>query len=100
GGGRRPRSSPRAGTAAPDPRGRRRRRLCRRPVPPARRPLVKTATLDPAAPIETARLTLRPFDMGDLPAIHDLFGREDVCRYLLWDAMDLDQARALLERRV
>jgi len=61
---------------------------------------VKTATLDPAAPIETARLTLRPFEMGDLEALHDLFGREDVCRYLLWDAMDLDQARALLERRV
>ena len=61
---------------------------------------MRTATLDPAAPIRTARLILRPFEMSDLPAVSDLFGRDDVCRYLLWDPMNLDEARALLERRV
>ena len=29
-----------------------------------------------------------------------MFGREDVCRYLPWTPMDLDQARAKLEGRV
>ena len=29
-----------------------------------------------------------------------MFGREDVCRYLPWTPMDLDQARAKLEQRV
>jgi len=28
-----------------------------------------------------------------------MFGREDVCRYLPWPPMDLDQARAKLEQR-
>jgi RimJ/RimL family protein N-acetyltransferase len=56
--------------------------------------------LAPAYPLTTARLTLRPYTMDDLPALHDLFGREDVCRYLRWEPMDLDAARDLLERRV
>ena len=29
-----------------------------------------------------------------------MFGREDVCRYLPWMAMDVDQARAKLEQRL
>ena len=29
-----------------------------------------------------------------------MFGREDVCRYLPWPPMDLDQVRAKLEQRV
>lgn len=56
--------------------------------------------LEPVYPLKTARMILRPYEMGDLAALHDLFGREDVCRYLMWEPMDLDQARALLERRV
>jgi RimJ/RimL family protein N-acetyltransferase len=55
---------------------------------------------EPSYPCATARLTLRPYEEGDLTALHDMFGRADVCRYLLWEPMDLDQARALLERRV
>ena len=51
-------------------------------------------------PLRTARLTLRPYELGDLEAIHDLFGRADVCRYLAWEAMDIGQARAKLEQRV
>lgn len=51
-------------------------------------------------PLVTARLLLRPYEAGDLGAIHDMFSREDVCRYLPWEPMDLDQARAKLQQRV
>jgi RimJ/RimL family protein N-acetyltransferase len=54
----------------------------------------------PSLPLTTQRLTLRPYEAGDLPALHDLFGRADVSRYLMWEPMDLDQARELLDRRV
>jgi len=53
-----------------------------------------------SSPLRTARMTLRPYESGDLTALHDMFGREDVCRYLPWEPMDLDQARAKLEQRV
>jgi RimJ/RimL family protein N-acetyltransferase len=56
--------------------------------------------LEPSYPFRTERMTLRPYEMGDLAALHDLFGREDVSRYLIWDPMDIDQARAKLEQRV
>ena len=45
-------------------------------------------------------MTLRPYEMGDLAGLHDMYGREDVCRYLPWEMMDVDQARAKLEQRV
>jgi RimJ/RimL family protein N-acetyltransferase len=51
-------------------------------------------------PLTTARLTLRPYEAGDLGAIHDMFSREDVCRYLPWPPMDVEQARAKVEQRV
>ena len=51
-------------------------------------------------PLTTARLTLRPYEAGDFEAIHDLFSREDVCRYLPWEPMDRDQARAKLVQRL
>jgi RimJ/RimL family protein N-acetyltransferase len=54
----------------------------------------------PRYPLTTARLTLRPYERADLAALHDLFGRADVSRYLNWEPMDLVQAGALLERRV
>ena len=56
--------------------------------------------LELAHPVRTARLNLRPYETGDLEAIHDLFSREDVCRYLIWEPMSLDEARAKLEQRV
>jgi RimJ/RimL family protein N-acetyltransferase len=58
-----------------------------------------TAQLVPTEPLRTARLTLRPFEMSDLDAYSDLMGREDVCRYLIWGPMTLDQARQKLEVR-
>src|SRR5436190_12439997 len=56
--------------------------------------------LEPSFPLSTARMTLRPYEIGDLEAVHDLFGREDVSRYLYWEPMDMEAARALLERRM
>ena len=56
--------------------------------------------LVPTWPLHTERLTLRPYTSDDLAALHGLFGREDVCRYLNWEPMDVDAARDLLERRV
>jgi RimJ/RimL family protein N-acetyltransferase len=69
-------------------------------------PAVATATRyraavpTPTYPLVTDRLDLRPYTKDDLSALHDMFGREDVCRYLRWEPMDLDAARTLLERRV
>jgi RimJ/RimL family protein N-acetyltransferase len=51
-------------------------------------------------PLLTARLTLRPYQPDDLAFLHDMFGREDVCRYLPWPPMNLDQAKAKLEQRM
>ncbi len=48
--------------------------------------------LEPSYPLSTARMTLRPYEIGDLAAVHDLFGREDVSRYLFWEPMDIDAA--------
>jgi RimJ/RimL family protein N-acetyltransferase len=45
-------------------------------------------------------MTLRPYEPGDLDGLHDMYGREDVCRYLPWEPMDVDQARAKLEQRL
>jgi RimJ/RimL family protein N-acetyltransferase len=57
-------------------------------------------TLAIAAPLRTARLILRPYEAGDLGFLHAMFGREDVCRYLPWAPMDLEEARAKLEQRM
>jgi RimJ/RimL family protein N-acetyltransferase len=51
-------------------------------------------------PIITDRLTLRPYEADDLGFLRGMFGREDVCRYLPWPPMDLEQARAKLGQRL
>ena len=56
--------------------------------------------LDAAFPIRTARMALRPYQAADLAFLHSMFSREDVCRYLPWTPMDIDQARAKLKQRV
>ena len=55
---------------------------------------------EPAYPLLTERLLLRPYRPDDLEALLDLFGRADVSRYLLWEPMDLEAAAALLGRRL
>jgi RimJ/RimL family protein N-acetyltransferase len=42
-------------------------------------------------PIHTDRLILRPYEPTDLDGIHAMFSLEDVCRYLPWGPMDLEQ---------
>ena len=47
---------------------------------------------------ETPRMLLRPYSRYDLPAFHDLHGRDDVARYLPWKTRDAEASRAALER--
>jgi RimJ/RimL family protein N-acetyltransferase len=54
----------------------------------------------PDYPLKTARLTLRPYVIGDLDALHDIQSRPEVTRYLLYDARDRDQVRDVLEERI
>ena len=51
-------------------------------------------------PLRTARLILRPYTLDDMSSLFDLFSREDVCRYLPWAPLDLEQARAKLDQRI
>ena len=51
-------------------------------------------------PLTTPRLLLRPYEAGDFDGLYARFSREDVCRYLPWEPMDRDQARAKLEQRL
>jgi RimJ/RimL family protein N-acetyltransferase len=64
------------------------------------RPRYRARVIATSFPIRTSRLALRPYEPGDLAFLHSMFSREDVCRYLPWPPMDLDQARAKLEQRV
>jgi RimJ/RimL family protein N-acetyltransferase len=52
----------------------------------------------PRLPIRTERLVLRPFEDGDLDALHGMHGRDDVSRYLPPEPLTREQARALLAR--
>jgi RimJ/RimL family protein N-acetyltransferase len=54
----------------------------------------------PASVVETERLLLRPFTTADLRALNAYQSREDVTRYLLWDARTEDQVRAALEKKI
>jgi RimJ/RimL family protein N-acetyltransferase len=50
-------------------------------------------------PIQTARLTLRPFSAGDFDDLYAYQSRPEVARYLHWDARDRAQAREALARQ-
>lgn len=54
----------------------------------------------PDYPIHTERLSLRPFTMADLDAVHDIQSRDDVTRYLYWNPRDRREAREALAQRV
>ena len=56
--------------------------------------------VDLPLPLTTPRLILRPYESGDLDALYAMFSHDDVCRYLPWEPLDLDEARAKIERRV
>lgn len=63
-------------------------------------PGVVRTVLRPDYPLETARLTLRPYRSDDLDALHALQSQPEVARYLLWDVRDRDGARKSLERKM
>ena len=51
-------------------------------------------------PLETNRLILRKFSIGDLPAIFDIFSDKEANEYLPWFPLEsMEQALALFDRR-
>ena len=56
--------------------------------------------LELRSPVETERLLLRPFDLGDLDALYDIHSRADVARFLYWEPRSRDQVRAVLNTKV
>lgn len=53
----------------------------------------------PAYPLETERLTIRPFARDDLHALHAFLSREDVARYHYWDARDRAEVAEIIAGR-
>jgi RimJ/RimL family protein N-acetyltransferase len=56
--------------------------------------------MSPEWPLETSRLTLRPFVADDLDAMHAMRSDESVVRYLYEDRFSRDETRDLLERKM
>jgi RimJ/RimL family protein N-acetyltransferase len=56
--------------------------------------------LVPVWPLATERLVLRPFERGDLDALHAMHGDDEVARYLYNPARSRDETKALLERKI
>jgi RimJ/RimL family protein N-acetyltransferase len=54
----------------------------------------------PARRLETERLLIRPFEPGDLDALHAMRSHEPSLRWLYEDQPTLEEGRARLERRV
>jgi RimJ/RimL family protein N-acetyltransferase len=57
-------------------------------------------SLDPRYPIETERLSLRPFEAGDLDVLHRLQSLPEVVRYLRWGSRSRAEVAAVLEERI
>ena len=55
--------------------------------------------LELTEPLETDRLTLRPFVASDLDAVHAYLSRPEVVRYLYWTEHSRDDVRGLLRAR-
>jgi RimJ/RimL family protein N-acetyltransferase len=56
--------------------------------------------LEPTYPMETERLRLRPFAETDFDALYGMQSREDVARYLYWDARSRAEVRDALEKKI
>ena len=56
--------------------------------------------LEPDYPIETQRLRLRPFATSDFDALFAMQSREDVTRFLYWDARSRAEVREALETKI
>jgi RimJ/RimL family protein N-acetyltransferase len=57
-------------------------------------------TLKPDYPIRTPRLTLRPYTLDDLDAVHDMQSRPEVTRYLLFGPRGRAEARTSLQQKI
>lgn len=58
------------------------------------------SVLEPAGPLETKRLLLRPFVAEDFDAVFAMQSRPDVARYLYWHARNEDEIRTALEKKI
>jgi len=56
--------------------------------------------LSPVWPLETERLVIRPYETGDLDALHAIHGDASVAQWLYNEPRSLDETRALLERKI
>jgi RimJ/RimL family protein N-acetyltransferase len=56
-------------------------------------------TLLPDYPLTTERLRLRPFTRGDVDAVFDYRGREDVARYLFDPPLSRDECALAIQQR-
>ena len=56
--------------------------------------------MTPDVPLHTARLELRPFEVGDLDAYLAYRGREDVARFLLGPALDRTSGATELQKAI
>lgn len=54
----------------------------------------------PTDPIETERLVLRPYRIDDLDALHAMYARPDVVRFLYSEVLSREQAAAQLVKRL
>jgi RimJ/RimL family protein N-acetyltransferase len=56
--------------------------------------------LRPDYPIRTARLTVRPFQPGDLDGLFAIQSRPEVTRYLYWETPDRKRVREVLATKI
>ena len=56
--------------------------------------------LSPEYPIETDRLILRPFEAGDLEALHRVHAEPEVSAFLYWSPRDEERVREILEEKI
>ena len=56
--------------------------------------------LRPAYPIETERLTLRPFHEDDLEGLYAYQSLPEVARYLYWEPRTVEESRSFLRKKM
>lgn len=55
--------------------------------------------LNPTYPIETARLTLRPLEDGDLNDLVEFYSRPEVVQFLYWEVRSLAETKQALDQK-
>lgn len=58
-----------------------------------------TKAVTPDYPVRTKRLELRPFEMGDLDALHDITRRPEVARFEFWEPKTREEVAESLRLR-